>query len=126
MLNQPHWEALKRAVWQRCRGRCERCGTRIRKGAAHLHHLTYERKGSELPEDVVYLCLPCHSAQHRGQPFVPVWVQRERAAARKARESDALPVATDPASAPDPTYRRVLDMMAARQSQRRTSGRFGR
>jgi predicted HNH restriction endonuclease len=31
-----------------------------------VHHLTYVRKGAELPQDLVALCRRCHRARHRG------------------------------------------------------------
>jgi hypothetical protein len=48
------------------------------KGDAHLHHLTYQRQGNELPEDVQLICLPCHSAAHHGKEFLPLAEQIKR------------------------------------------------
>ncbi|MGH2369964.1 MAG: hypothetical protein ACRDI2_17430 [Chloroflexota bacterium] len=33
--------------------------------AAEVHHLTYERLGDELPEDLAALCAPCHRGAHK-------------------------------------------------------------
>jgi hypothetical protein len=48
-------------VYRRSAGRCELCREFE---AAHLHHLTYERAGNELPEDLEHICIGCHCAQH--------------------------------------------------------------
>ncbi len=40
---------------------CERCGDFE---AVHIHHLTYERAGHELPEDLQHICIGCHCAAH--------------------------------------------------------------
>lgn len=37
-------------------------GSRARK--MDVHHLTYERLGNELPEDLQVLCRECHDAAH--------------------------------------------------------------
>ncbi|WP_170756411.1 HNH endonuclease [Ruegeria lacuscaerulensis] len=39
---------------------CEICG----KAGHALHHLTYERKGNEIPADLVMLCKACHTREH--------------------------------------------------------------
>lgn len=60
-LASPGWrkrrnEALKLSGWQ-----CSRCG--VRKGL-EVHHVTYERIGAELPEDLAVLCRGCHEGEH--------------------------------------------------------------
>lgn len=58
-IDSAQWAEFRDGVL-RARGfRCEQCG-----GWGwdrELHHLTYERLGRELPEDVVVLCPPCHT-----------------------------------------------------------------
>ena len=51
------WAVLKEAVRERSGGKCERCLV-----AEHeeTHHVTYERMGWELPEDLQGVCGPCH------------------------------------------------------------------
>ena len=51
------WALLKEQVRVRSHGRCERC----REGAYEsTHHLTYERTGHELLEDLQAVCTGCH------------------------------------------------------------------
>jgi hypothetical protein len=61
-LQSDEWRRLRSLVIDRAAGRCERC----RKTADewNVHHLTYERRGHELLEDLVLLCRPCHMAEH--------------------------------------------------------------
>lgn len=46
----------ERSCWE-----CERCHKGI---AVHMHHLTYERAGHELPEDLQHICILCHMSSH--------------------------------------------------------------
>lgn len=80
-----HWTVLKKFAWERADGRCERCDEPLIKGACHLHHLTYERRGRERLEDVKYLCLACHGAMHPRHTFRSVGDQRRLAAARRPK-----------------------------------------
>ena len=43
------------------RGKCEKCG---KVEDLMVHHLTYERLGNELPEDILVLCEHCHREIH--------------------------------------------------------------
>jgi hypothetical protein len=61
---------VRRSVMERCRGRCERCGTRR---SLELHHLAYWLRddgptepifGKETPDDLLALCRDCHKARH--------------------------------------------------------------
>lgn len=52
---QVRWYALTAAAF-----RCRLCARR----AEHVHHATYDRRGAELPEDVVALCADCHEQFH--------------------------------------------------------------
>lgn len=74
------------AVLRRSGGRCERCGHRGNRAnwEMHLHHLTYERFHRELPEDLILLCLACHSAAHDGRTF---HTRAEQQADRRRRAS---------------------------------------
>ena len=51
----------RQAVAERSGGTCEICRERA---AVHMHHLTYERAGRELPDDLRHVCLGCHMDQH--------------------------------------------------------------
>jgi hypothetical protein len=87
----------------------------------HLHHLTYERRGKELPADVVYLCLPCHGKQHPHHTFRPVWEQARRARSKKAKaqrdKKKALRKARPPMAEreKDSAYDRVKGILASRK-----------
>lgn len=61
-INSSAWnQSLPRlARIEKAHGRCELCG---RKGK-EVHHLTYERIGAELPQDLMYVCLSCHEELH--------------------------------------------------------------
>ncbi len=61
-LRSDEWRRLRVLVIDRAGGRCERC--RCTAGEWNVHHLTYERRGHELLEDLVLLCRPCHEAAH--------------------------------------------------------------
>ena len=81
-LWSPHWRALRDEViaWRqayRCAGECGQVY-----GDLQLHHLTYERLGQELPEDVVGLCVECHRKADRIRAD-EAWWRRIDAWARK-------------------------------------------
>jgi len=59
-LRSDKWRELRRLVWQRAKGLCERCS----EPGAHVHHLTYERMGDELLSDLQLLCRRCHEEEH--------------------------------------------------------------
>ena len=40
---------------------CEICRE---KKATQVHHLTYERWGNELDEDIIAVCVDCHTGEH--------------------------------------------------------------
>lgn len=60
-LRSPHWQRIRQLVLSRDGRRCLDCG-----GYAGLqvHHLTYERLGSESLVDLATLCTPCHRDVH--------------------------------------------------------------
>jgi 5-methylcytosine-specific restriction endonuclease McrA len=79
------WRKRRRAVLERDDHRCVDCGRkqgdedpRLKRGRARLevHHLTYERYGHELLEDLLTVCQRCHSIRHQ-------WLGREK----RARQS---------------------------------------
>lgn len=74
-LRSPGWRVRRAAALKRCGGRCEDCAREREwaggSGSGHLvwpaveiHHLTYERVGNELPDDLVALCERHHRARH--------------------------------------------------------------
>lgn len=73
LLNDPHWQQLKREAMERARaaspthnlhGRCERCGYEPWRPCLQLHHKTYENRGHETLDDVILLCPKCHANAH--------------------------------------------------------------
>jgi hypothetical protein len=56
-LASREWALLKNQVRERSGGKCERCKS---ENYEETHHLTYERIGNELPEDLIGLCQSCH------------------------------------------------------------------
>jgi 5-methylcytosine-specific restriction endonuclease McrA len=70
-LLSPHWIAFRKLAFEAQRRRlgyncCEHCPQEERSKEAKLqvHHLTYERLGSELLEDVIIICDGCHDKIH--------------------------------------------------------------
>ena len=61
-LASAHWRKLHKIAEKRSNRRCEKCGrcTENALFVLSLHHVTYERLGAELPEDVLLLCPRCH------------------------------------------------------------------
>ena len=69
----PHWQEFRKQVLEAQKKKfgyncCEQCGARpqvvTRETALHVHHLTYERLGEEMLEDVAIICRPCHEKEH--------------------------------------------------------------
>lgn len=60
-LASPLWAARRRRWIRQAHGRCQNCRSRRR---LTVHHVTYERLGHELDNDVVVLCWPCHEQLH--------------------------------------------------------------
>lgn len=59
----------REAAIGRAGGACEGCGSVLAPDSFHVHHITYERRGREAPEDLRVLCLSCHEREHPGQHF---------------------------------------------------------
>jgi 5-methylcytosine-specific restriction endonuclease McrA len=60
-LQSPEWRELRRQVWRRCSGVCERCGENP---MDHVHHLSYERVFQEELDDLQGVCGWCHLCSH--------------------------------------------------------------
>lgn len=59
-LQTAHWQKVREDTLRRFDHRCVVC----RRPASDVHHRTYERRGCELPNDVVALCRNCHARAH--------------------------------------------------------------
>jgi hypothetical protein len=69
----PHWQEFRKQVLEIQKKKlgyncCEKCSASpqavTRETALHVHHLTYERLGEELLEDVAIICRSCHEKEH--------------------------------------------------------------
>jgi hypothetical protein len=61
-LSSPEWEQIRKRSLMLAENRCQVCeatGVEL-----HVHHKTYERRGEELPEDLIVLCKTCHTNIH--------------------------------------------------------------
>lgn len=56
-----HWQEQRQAALERANHRCQVCNATI---TLNVHHRTYERRGDELPEDLIVLCQGCHQLFH--------------------------------------------------------------
>lgn len=61
-LNSPDWRRVRARALLRAGYRCSRCDACR---DLQVHHLTYERLGSELDADLRVLCACCHGNHHR-------------------------------------------------------------
>lgn len=59
-IQSPAWRQKAEAAKQRAAQRCQVCNRHKREVRLNAHHRTYERLGSELPEDLTVLCEDCH------------------------------------------------------------------
>ena len=60
-LNSDHWKQTRQKALENAEYQCWECGSKDR---LHVHHLTYENIGGELPEDLMVLCASCHAKIH--------------------------------------------------------------
>jgi len=61
-ITSPEWKARARQIRKRDGYACQDCGATDK--PLDVHHLTYERLGNELDEDLITLCRECHDARH--------------------------------------------------------------
>lgn len=60
-LQTAHWHFIRRRTMRLAGWLCRLCS----QPARDVHHLTYDRKGMEHPQDVMALCRACHDTWHR-------------------------------------------------------------
>jgi len=60
-IQSDKWKILKEKRLKIANRSCEICK---RKNNLQLHHITYERLGDEIIEDLIILCKKCHQQQH--------------------------------------------------------------
>lgn len=68
-LRSPEWRRVRAAALLRAGNACQLDATHTRD--LEVHHNTYERRGQELPSDVVVLCASCHRLHHRAPAPAP-------------------------------------------------------
>jgi hypothetical protein len=78
-LQSQHWQFKKTEALKHAFYRCQVCNveghinlgselpTHYRDRQLHVHHRTYERKGHELPQDLIVLCDECHDLFHKNR-----------------------------------------------------------
>lgn len=74
-LCSPEWGKLREIVTDRSGGKCDRCKVN---DAASVHHLTYQRKYQELPEDLIHYCQGCHDYTHGKSELDPLAVEQAK------------------------------------------------
>lgn len=80
-LKSKHWQETRSAAIAGAGNTCQQCGKKAGKTIwLEVHHLTYERIGEELPEDLRVLCHNCHRKEH-GLP--PDKIRRRRRKLRR-------------------------------------------
>jgi 5-methylcytosine-specific restriction endonuclease McrA len=62
-LSSRHWRRVREAALIRAAHSCQLCNTQ--QATLDVHHRTYERRGCELPKDLIVLCRACHTKFHR-------------------------------------------------------------
>ena len=66
-LQSAWWQLIRRAAIRLADHKCQDCGFNFKLGDRRrwieIHHLTYERLGGELPDDVTVLCNLCHATR---------------------------------------------------------------
>lgn len=67
-LKTEHWKVYRNEALERAGNRCQLCNSA---GLLHVHHNTYERRGQELPRDLIALCANCHAKFHDKLPAPP-------------------------------------------------------
>lgn len=63
-LDSEEWKARSMTTIRAAGGVCSYC---VSRPAVQAHHVTYDRVGNELPEDLRAVCLACHHRIHAPQ-----------------------------------------------------------
>ena len=59
-IRSSKWQEIRQRALNRAGNRCEKCQA---VGRLDVHHLTYDRLGSELLEDLLVVCEACHKVE---------------------------------------------------------------
>jgi restriction endonuclease Mrr len=74
LRTMPYAKYLRTSEWRKVRAAALlRAGNACALDMTHtehleVHHRTYERRGAELPTDIIVLCRECHRRHHDGRP----------------------------------------------------------
>lgn len=60
-LQGKHWKGLRKTLCLKPESKCGGCSS---KHHLQIHHISYDRLGKELPDDLVVLCDDCHKRVH--------------------------------------------------------------
>lgn len=67
-LRSEEWKAIRKSIWRRAGGTCERCGMRPMN---HVHHLSYQSLYDEDLHDLEGYCELCHEYVHGRRRYDP-------------------------------------------------------
>jgi 5-methylcytosine-specific restriction endonuclease McrA len=108
LLNSKEWALVKRQVWQRAGGLCERCKREgfIRAGVDCHHKVPVESANPDDPQamrrlaysidNIELLCVPCHIKTHQEMHSH----RKDKVAENKARQRRRFMEANDPSWIP--------------------------
>ncbi len=66
--------SLRRAVWLRAERRCQACGRALRLRSIQAHHVKpLIEQGSDELDNLVCLCVPCHTVTYAGHTLERKW-----------------------------------------------------
>jgi 5-methylcytosine-specific restriction endonuclease McrA len=94
-LRSPEWRQVRAAALLRAGNACALDASHTED--LEVHHRSYERRGAELPTDVIVLCQPCHRLHHQAH----------------GRPSRPVATANEPRSKPASLFSRLLNRRAA-------------
>jgi 5-methylcytosine-specific restriction endonuclease McrA len=61
-----YWTQLRRRILDRDGWTCQKCNLVSFNGGLHVHHIIHKKNGgTEIEENLITLCNPCHKAEHR-------------------------------------------------------------
>lgn len=61
-LQTGEWQSKRKAALKDADHKCQLCS--VGDTELHVHHKNYDRRGEELPEDLMVLCKNCHAKHH--------------------------------------------------------------
>ena len=74
-INSSKWKKIRQKRIEKDGYRCSLCGSAIN---LNVHHISYDRLGSEDLEDLVTLCRNCHCTLHDSNPKITTLKRKEK------------------------------------------------